>query len=104
MSTVSQPFVSFLSGLFFTKHNPWDLICSHTSLGHSMGHAQHLSHLKHLETLLAGHCRFTSFDSIAHILECPSLQTIDVSHNKIDLQVFQNSIGLEQGGLCRDQR
>jgi len=42
--------------------------------------------LKQLETLLAGHCRFSSIDSISHVLEIPSLQTIDVSHNRIDFK------------------
>eukprot|EP00667_Euglena_gracilis_P009172 EG_transcript_9310 len=54
-------------------------------------HLEGLAHLKQLETLLAGHCRFASFEAIAHLLACPSLQTVDVSHNKIDLQEGQDT-------------
>ncbi|CAM9113563.1 unnamed protein product, partial [Discosporangium mesarthrocarpum] len=45
---------------------------------------ENLSHLGTLTTLLLSYNCLRSADDLRHVLQCPSLQTLDLQHNRID--------------------
>lgn len=60
-----------------------------------LSHLENLSCLPHLQTLNVCHNQLTNPASIAHLQECPSLNNIDITNNKLTddeefFQIFQS--------------
>ncbi|CAM9642086.1 unnamed protein product [Chrysoparadoxa australica] len=43
-----------------------------------------LDHMPHLTTLLLGNNCLKTAEDVKHVLQCPSLQTLDIQHNKLE--------------------
>lgn len=57
---------------------------------------------QHLQTLIATHCKLSSMESVAPLLQCPSIQTLDLAANELKdpevLSIFKNMPNLRWVG------